>query len=144
MWASTESPRLWVLAALMISAGVDGMTHFLYSSGIGTYFSKLQAWAKEIDAPVTLAYAKSATAQLKRLHGGKLPPMSDAPRLVTVRDLEVQDEASGGAGLFEVQDAEYRDAVVEELPRRLRAYLSAHQTRIEREILENAGKYQAS
>ena len=30
---------LWVLAALMISTGVDGMTHFLNSSGIGKYFS---------------------------------------------------------------------------------------------------------
>jgi hypothetical protein len=47
--------------------------------------------------------------------------MGDTARLRAIRMLEATDEASGGTGLFEDQDAEYRDAVMEELPRQIRA-----------------------
>jgi hypothetical protein len=132
---------LWVLAALVISTEADGMTHFLNSAGIGQYFPKLQAWCKLIDAPATLAYVKRATAQLKRLNGGRLPQMGDAVRLRTIRVLEANDEASGGTGLFEVQDAEYRDVVMEELPRRIRAFVTMNRAAVEGEILEHAATF---
>jgi hypothetical protein len=121
-------------AALVTSTGVDGMTHVLNSAGIGPYFPRLQAWRKLIDAPVTLAYAKQAWAQLKRLNGGKLPPMGDTARLRAIRMLEASDGASGGAGLFEDQNAEYRDAVMEDLHRQIRAYVMANRAAIEREV----------
>ena len=129
---------LWTLVALHTSLAVDGTTHFLLSYGVGAGFSKLAAWAKTIGATATAAYAKDATAELKRLNGGKLPPMGDVNRIKAIRALEQGDEANGRAGLFVELDDAHRSAVVAELPGRIRDYVTTHRADVEREQLAAA------
>ena len=129
---------LWVLESLVTSLRVSGLEHFLLSHGVGRYFPKLGAWAKTVGAPTTVTYAKAATARLKALSGGKLPPMSDAKRIEAIRALERQDEAAGGKGLFLALDEEYATLVVAELEQRVRAYVREHRDAIERELLAAA------
>jgi hypothetical protein len=83
-----------------------------------------------------VAYAKAATARLKALSGGKLPPMGDAKRIEAIRALERQDEAAGGKGLFFALDEEYATRVGPELEQRVRAYVR------ERELLAAAAAVQ--
>lgn len=122
---------LWVLGALSKSASVSGMVHFLHSYGIGRYFPKLAGWARTIGATATVEYAKAASTELKRLNGGKLPPMADQPRIAVIHELEEQDEAAGGRGLFVELDEEYGVLVVAELAKKLRAYVKAYLNEIE-------------
>jgi hypothetical protein len=129
---------LWTLYGLHASMAVDGTTHFLLSYGVGKGFSKLAGWAKKIGATTTVAYAKDASAELKRLNGGKLPPMGDANRIKAIRALERADEANGGAGLFLKIDESYGPSVAAELPARIRAYVTTHLAEIERELLDAA------
>lgn len=125
---------LWVLDALNTSLVVSGMSHFLYSVGIGRYFPKLAIWAKKVGAPTTVAYAKAASAELEALNGGTLPSMVDAKRIATMHELEEHDEAAGGRGLFDALDQEYRVLVTAELSQRLRAYVREHVEDIEHEL----------
>lgn len=125
---------LWVLDALHTSVFVDGMTHFLYSNGVGTFFSSLATWAETIGAPTTAAYAKSASEVLRTLNGGQLPSMVDGPRIEAIKAFEEHDEAAGGRGLFDALDQEYRVLVTAELSQRLRAYVREHVEDIEHEL----------
>ncbi len=111
------------------------MVHFLHSFGVGRYFPKLGGWAKTIGATTTVAYVKATSAELKRLNGGKLPPMADPPRIAVIHELEQQDEAAGGRGLFVELDEEYGALVVAELAKKLRAYVKSHLKAIETEQL---------
>lgn len=134
---------LWVLESLVTSLRVSGLEHLLLSHGVGRYFPKLGAWAKTVGAETTVAYAKAATARLKELSGGKLPPMGDAKRIEAIRALERADEAAGGKGLFVALDEEYATLVAPELEQRVRAYVRAHKDAIERELLTAAAAVQA-
>lgn len=134
---------LWVLESLVTSLRVSGLEHFLLSHGVGRYFPKLGAWAKAVGAETTVAYAKAATARLKALSGGKLPPMGDAKRIEAIGALERQDEAAGGKGLFFELDEQYATLVAPELEQRVRAYVRAHRDDIERELLTASAAIQA-
>ncbi len=112
------------------------MVHFLHSFGVDRYFPKLGGWAKTIGATTTVAYVKAASAELKRLNGGKLPPMGDQPRIAVIHELEQQDEAAGGRGLFVELDEEYGVLVVAELAMQLRSYVKAHLKDVEAEQMD--------
>jgi hypothetical protein len=134
---------LWVMCGLHTSVAVDGMMHFLKSWGVGRHFTRLPAWGKKIGATATATYARVTGAELKRLNGGKLPSMTDAKRIPVLDHLEKQDQARGGTGLFEAIDADFRDAVLEELDVRLRAYVAANLTAIETEQLAAVADFKA-
>ena len=132
---------LWVLEAFATSVEVDGMTHFLNSAGVGAFFGKLEGWAKTIEASTTREYVKGATAHLKQLNAGKLPPMKDSSREAAIKRLESRDRDAGGRGLFEALDEEYGQLVIAELSRKIRDYVGRNRGEIEHVVLENAAKY---
>jgi hypothetical protein len=133
---------LWALEALATSVAVDGMTHFLNSAGVGACFGKLERWAKTIGASTTREYVRAAVAHLKRLNGGKLPPMKDTAREAVIARLESADRDAGGHGLFDDLDDEYSGLVAAELPSRLRDYAAQHRAEFEHVVLENAERHE--
>jgi hypothetical protein len=132
---------LWVLEALATSVGVDGMTHFLNSAGVGAFFGKLEGWAKTIGASTTREYVRAATAHLKQLNGGKLPPMKDPARQAAIERLESRDRDAGGRGLLEALDSEFGQLVTAELPKKMRDYVRRNRAEIEQVVLDNAAKH---
>lgn len=134
---------LWVLCGLHTSVAVTGMTHFLKSWGVGCHLTRLSAWSKRIGATTTAAYARAASAELKRLNGGRLPSMADSRRIPALEQLEDEDQASGGTGLFDTIDDAFRDSMLKEFGPRLRAYVTANVASIEAEQLAAAAEFKA-
>ena len=132
------------LEAFATSVEVDGITHFLYGAGVGAFFGKLEGWAKTIEASRTREYVRAATAHLKQLNGGKLPPMKDSAREAAIERLESEDRDAGGRGLFEALDEEYGQLVTAELSRKIRDYVGSKSGEIEQVVLENAARYRGA
>ncbi len=115
---------LWVLSALHGSIAVSGLAHFLETHLIGGYFNEAQDWARQLGAGQTAIYLATAA----RAGPSGQVPRTDKERITLIKKLSLQ--APGGDPFLEI-DREYRDAVLNELPDRLRAFIRTHHSDVE-------------
>ncbi|HKN69094.1 MAG TPA: DUF4375 domain-containing protein [Gemmatimonadaceae bacterium] len=132
------------LCVLHFDVASEGIWKFLDQSE-GAGFHETVSWCKQLGAHRTVEYLTAVAALYPR---GKVPT-DDSARAQVLMD--VQDETGGidSPDAFTLLDRTYRDDVIAEIPRCLRAYLKQYHEEIEqarREVLvrSTAAKIHAS